>query len=196
MKNASLSYHKECPITPLSGAGGATSFAYRCPVLENGRIGSAVPVPHPIKEARKLWCLLRIEVDGVEVRFATPDELDLFITTLRPGRMPSRTTRVFKGSDASRKNRPNQNWFSRLPAKAKSAKWRPVFQAYVKQSKDVQAFRAFYERDPLNWAWEGQNADGLFYHRHQAHRFYLDAKPKNQARAIGKMGGVQSDAPI
>ncbi len=138
-------------------------------------MGRPVPVKHSLLLRRNLWCLLRVEVNGEDLQFSTPQQLDIVIDTLSHNPMPSRTTRSFHGPNASRKNRHNHSWFSGLPAKAESTNWREQFVAFVARAKPVQEFRDFYAADPPVWRCDGQNPDGLFYCRAQAVRHYPES---------------------
>lgn len=141
MKQARLSYSKEFQWSPMSGWAGARSRAYRVQSFER----SPVMVRHPFLESLKLWCGLELEYQNVFLQFSMPAELDLFVSVMQQNPLPSGESLV-KGH---RLGRPNNHWLSRLPAKAKSRKFRLGVLKFIDQNQTVKEFYNFYANKEL-----------------------------------------------
>jgi len=77
------------------------------------------PVPDPIPH--KGYAFLHVEVDGIDLQFSSPAQLDHFIEVLDTKPLPtSRQLSSRRGLPVG----PNGHWLSRLPAKLKSPRRR------------------------------------------------------------------------
>lgn len=141
MKSARLSYHRSFPWTPVSGRAGARGWAWKIERMQNGEWARPVQIVHPFMSSVKLWCLLQVEFQGVELRFATPAELDHVCDILLRNPMPSGRSLVPECAVG----RPNGHWLSRLPSKAKPWRFRQALLTYLARAKPVAEFRAFYK---------------------------------------------------
>ncbi|SHH67458.1 hypothetical protein [Cognatishimia maritima] len=136
MKKAKLTYSKEFCWGPISGWAGARKFAYSNQSFERG----PAVVRHPFLTSSKLWCQLEIEYQNILLLFSMPPELDQFTFVMGMNPLPSGGSLV-KGQ---RLGRPNNHWLSRLPAKAKSRKFRLGLLKYIEESNVVRDFYDFY----------------------------------------------------
>lgn len=141
MKRASLSYHRDFPWTPISGWAGARWSVWLLRQSGPGRRIRIVREHSRFLRQRALWCLLTLDFDDVQLRFATPQELDDMLDIL------SRQPRPSAGSLVSwqRLGRPNNHWLSRLPKQAKTRKFHAALCKFVARDKTVQSFRDFYK---------------------------------------------------
>lgn len=151
MKQASLSYHGTFPETPLSFWAGHARYAWIRAGTASGQKRKPQMVDHPFRRQRRLWCLLSVHLDGVDLVFATPRELDMLTQTLSRNPLPSGCSL----DPRFRLGRPNNHWLSRLPAKAKSHKYREKLIAYLGGAAPVQEFLTFYDHPPLCYEYKG-----------------------------------------
>lgn len=85
---------------------------------------------------------LSVELDGVELHFWLPEELDHVAEIL--SRTPLPTAYTLHKQDAG-ETALNSHWLSRLPKRAKTTKWRTRFIKFLaSQPKPLREFRAFY----------------------------------------------------
>ncbi|MGR3635355.1 MAG: hypothetical protein ACU0BK_05440 [Shimia sp.] len=147
MKKAELRYSREFLWTPVSGWAGARAWSWTLSKTVGGKMRKPVRKQHPFTNSLKLWCQLCVEVDGLQLRFSTPRELDHFLSVIGQNPMPS-GHRLVKGQLLGR---PNNHWLSRLPAKAKSGKMRARLVAFLASNRTVAEFRAFYEGKDLQF---------------------------------------------
>jgi len=113
--------------------------------------------------------LLSVHFQGVELRFALPEELDLFMSVMSRNPLPSGRSLV---PDCAI-GRPNQHWLSRLPKEAKPWKFRQAICKYLSECKTVKEFRAFYQQRPIQFKFEGVCAS--YFEVHAAVREQLSA---------------------
>lgn len=93
------------------------------------------PLPRPV--AGKGWPMLEVEVNGVALTFSSMAEVAHVVDVL--SRNPLPTTRRLS-ADRGAGSGPNRHWLSRLPARAKSAKFRRDLVAYLRRaSRDYAA---------------------------------------------------------
>lgn len=151
MKSAKLSYHTIFPATPISGRAGARWYGWASGTTAGGQRKRPTQVTHPFLSQKKLWCLLSIHFQGVDLRFAMPEELDQFIAVMSRNPMPSGRSLV---PDCAI-GRPNNHWLSRLPKKAKPWKFRQAVCRYLAENETTKRFRAFYEGQPVQFRFEG-----------------------------------------
>lgn len=151
MKSALLEYHREFPQTPMSGWAGARWHAWLRAEDAGGQFRRPVRVSHPFLAQRKLWCLLSVEFDSVDLRFAMPPELDLFLDVMSQNPLPSGRALVPDQSIG----RPNNHWLLRLPAQAKPNKFRQRLCAYLRAAPEVTEFRKFYQANPVQFDFPG-----------------------------------------
>lgn len=144
MKSAELSYHSGFPSTPISWWAGARSDGWVRPRTASGQFKRAARIVHPFLDQRKLWCLLSVHFQGVDLRFAMPEELDQFIAVMSRNPLPSGGSLV----PGWPLGRPPQHWLARLPGKAKPWKFRHAVCEYLRQSEVARQFRAFYSSQP------------------------------------------------
>lgn len=150
MKSATLSYHKDFPTTPISGAAGARRIGWVTATSASGQWRKPYMIDHPFITQRKLWCLLEVHFNRVTLRFATPQELDLFLQVMSRNPLPSGYALV----PYCPIGRPNNHWLSRLPARAKSLKFRKALCGYLQNSPKVAKFRSFYQDHPVQTQFE------------------------------------------
>lgn len=145
MKSAQISFHRTFPATPVSGWVGARWHAWVREDDATGYLKLLSIVPHPFPNQRKLWCMLEVHVDEVDLRFAMPQELDHFIDILSQNPLPS--GRSLTPNCAI--GRPKNHWLTRLPSKAKSLKFRKRIFSYLSECHASAEFRDFYKQDPV-----------------------------------------------
>ncbi|MBW6420669.1 hypothetical protein KX729_04375 [Rhizobium sp. XQZ8] len=151
MKSATLSYHREFPWAPMSGWAGATTAGWVQQKMPSGQRKRPKSVSHPFPFQRKLWCRLAVHFDGVDLIFAMPAELDLFISVMSQNPLPS-GWRLLKGWP---KGRPNGHWLSRLPKEAKPWNFRQAICKFLRENETVREFRQFYVAQPVKFSFEG-----------------------------------------
>ncbi len=139
MKSLELHYSGTFPYTPVSGWTRRQFGYFKSP---RGRFPRQEDwVPNPFFTSRKRWCALEVHLDGITLWFATPEELD-HVRGVLAGKV-LQSTRV--PGDSRRVGRPNRHWLSRLPAKAKTPKFRHRFEKLVTSgTPEMAAFRQFY----------------------------------------------------
>ncbi|KAB7614483.1 hypothetical protein F9L33_07535 [Amylibacter sp. SFDW26] len=152
MKNAKLSYHQDFPQTPVSGWAGVRRYAW---VNQQNDSGQWKRPKHkyvyPFEKQRKLWCLLEIHFQGVDLIFALPAELDQFIEIMSQNPLPS-GNRLIKGRKLGR---PNNHWLSRLPKKTKPWAFRQKLCKYLETAPQASEFREFYTSHPVRLKFDG-----------------------------------------
>jgi hypothetical protein len=151
MKSARINLYRNFPETPMSGRAGARYYAWVQRTNDSGQPKSPERVGHPFLEQRKSWCLLSVHFNGVDLRFAMIEELDLFLNVMSRNPLPSGYSLV---PDCAI-GRPSRHWLARLPKQAKSWKFRKALCDFLRANTTVQAFRAFYERNPVKFHFEG-----------------------------------------
>lgn len=112
---------------------------------------------HPFSEQRKLWLQLSVEFQGVLLVFATPLELDQFLSVMSKNPLPSGRS-LFPGRAVGR---PNNHWLSRLPSKAKTLKFRTAACRYLTEAPAARRFREFYASSPVRIQFVGFYASHL-----------------------------------
>ena len=90
------------------------------------------PLPDPVPG--KGWARLSVEFNGVVLEFASGHEVEHVIEVLSTNPLP--TTRSLSRLRGSPKG-PNSHWLSRLPAKAKSWKFRQQLVAHLSKAKET-----------------------------------------------------------
>lgn len=102
------------------------------------------PLPRPVPGCG--WASLLVDVDGVRLVFSSTEEVEHVIDVLSQNPLPTtRQLSIQRGTTVG----PNRHWLSRLPAKAKPAKFRDKLVRYLKRclpefraaSTDDRAFR-------------------------------------------------------
>ncbi|ANL47973.1 hypothetical protein AMC87_CH03320 [Rhizobium phaseoli] len=151
MKSAELFYSREFLETPISGWAGARLFGWVREKTLGGQIKRPRRVMHPFASQRKLWCLLAVHFDGVDLIFATPLELDQFLAVMSQNPLPSGWA-LIPGQSVGR---PNNHWLSRLPKGAKSWKFRQSICRFLRQAGVVREFRDFYAGEPVKLQFDG-----------------------------------------
>ncbi|PDT38381.1 hypothetical protein CO671_03045 [Rhizobium sp. M10] len=151
MKSAELFYSREFPETPMSWWAGARLNGWIPETTRSGQIKRPRRIVHSFASQRKLWCLLAVHFDGVDLIFATPLELDQFLAVMSQNPLPSGWALV----PGNLLGRPNKHWLSRLPKKAKSWKFRQSICKFLLQAGTVGEFREFYAREPLKLQFDG-----------------------------------------
>jgi hypothetical protein len=160
MKSAELSFQSTFPWTPVSGRAGARMYGCIREKTPGGQLRRPRWIAHPFLEQRKQWCLLSIHFNGIDLRFAMPEELDHFVDVMSRNPLPSGGSLV----PAHAIGRPKNHWLARLPKEAKSWKYRQALCNYLSDNKTVKEFRAYYKDRPVVFEF-----DGVF-------DSYLDAK--------------------
>jgi len=151
MKSAQLSYHPTFPWAPLSGRVGARMHGWVRERTASGQHKRPSWVTHPFLDQRKLWCLLSVHFQGVDLRFAMPEELDHFIEVMSRNPLPSGPSLV-PGHPIGR---PKNHWLARLPKAAKPWKYRQAVCKYLSDNETVGEFRDFYKGRPIVFEFEG-----------------------------------------
>lgn len=151
MKTARLSYHRQFPATPISGRAGARWFAWVPGPRLGGQATRPVEMAHPFLHQRPLWCLLTVQFDRLELRFATPEELDQFLRVMSQNPLPSGRSLV----PDQAVGRPNGHWLSRLPARAKPWKFRQRLCRHLQMLPEAARFRRFYGDHPVQFRFDG-----------------------------------------
>jgi hypothetical protein len=98
------------------------------------------------RKGRARWAQLLVELDGVALAFWLPEELQMYcdVFVRKPFPTALTLTRESRGSHEL-----NTHWLSRLPKKAKAAKFRHRFLRYVSAEPPVlMEFYRFYSRYP------------------------------------------------
>ena len=151
MKSAQLTYHRAFPWSPISGWAGAREYGWVQRPNASGQPRLPETIYHPFPWQRLLWCRLAVHFQGVDLLFAMPLELDQFIAVMGANPLPSGRSLL----PEQRRGRPNNHWLSRLPAKAKTWKFRQAVCRYLETSPEVRRFRAFYEAKPPRLEFKG-----------------------------------------
>jgi len=151
MKSAQTSLHSSFPETPVSQWAGARWLGWTRENDATGNLKRLRQVRHPFLDQRKVWCLLEVHFDGVDLLFATPQELDQFIDVLSQNPLPSGRSLVTECAIG----RPNRHWLARLPKRAKSLKFRERVCRFLKECHSATKFRDFYKGDPVNFVFHG-----------------------------------------
>ncbi|GLK56145.1 hypothetical protein JOD31_001061 [Methylopila capsulata] len=151
MKSAKLSYHSSFPWTPISGWAGARGYGWAYLSGPGGQFRRPKFIKHPFPTQRRLWCLLKVEFNGIKLDFATPQEVDHFRNVMRRKVLPSGHALV----SGRAVGRPNNHWLSRLPKKAKPWKFREAICRYLEEVPEVREFRSFYAENPIRMQFEG-----------------------------------------
>lgn len=151
MKSAKTSLHSSFPGTPVSWWAGARWYGWTREIDAAGNLKRHRQVRHPFLDQRKVWCMLEVHFDGLDLIFATPRELDQFIDVLSRNPLPS--GRSLEPDCAI--GRPNRHWLARLPKKSKSLKFRERLSGYLKRCDSAAEFRDFYEGDPVKFVFDG-----------------------------------------
>ncbi len=151
MKSARLSSSRTFPETPISGWTGVRWSGWVREKTPAGQQMKPRRVVHPFLLQRKLWYLLEVHFNSVDLRFATPLELDHFIAVMSQNPLPSGWSLV----RGQRWGRPNNHWLSRLPKAAKSWKFRQAICKYLQEAETVKLFRQCYASQPLRLNIEG-----------------------------------------
>ena len=151
MNNIELSYHREFPFTPLSYWAGQHINGWVNKQTVSGQWRSPTYGETPFATQRKLWCRLEVQFRGVTLFFATPQELDHFLAIMQQKHLPSGPSLV----QGRRMGRPNNHWLSRLPAKAKSWKFRNAICEFLSRQAGVRKFRGFYQNQPVQTEFPG-----------------------------------------
>jgi hypothetical protein len=152
MKNTELSYHKDFPQTPVSGWAGARWYAWINHRNDSGQWKHPIRKPHPFLSQRKLWCLLEIHFQGVDLIFAMPAELDQFIKIMSQNPLPSGGS-LIEGRISL--GRPNKHWLSRLPKQTKPWNFRQKLLKFLETDPKVSEFREFYTFQPIELKFDG-----------------------------------------
>ena len=123
MKRHEILYHPTFTATPLS------FWVHRHLDEDVAWVSSRTfdpPLPKPVPALG--WPMLKVEFNGLELYFASAQELHHFMRVISQNPMPTSTQlSKMRGTTLG----PNQHWLSRLPAKAKSAKMRKVLFEYL-----------------------------------------------------------------
>lgn len=151
MKKITLSYHRDFQWAPISGRAGARKYGWKNLRTETGQWKSPKTVRHPFAKQRKLWCVMVVEFQDIELIFAMPPELDQFLDVMSQNPLPS-GHRLVKGQKLGS---PNGHWLSRLPKKAKSWAFRQKICRFLETDPRVQKFRDFYMSQPVQLEFEG-----------------------------------------
>lgn len=147
MKSAALTYHKAFPETPISSWVGARFWAWKPSYSLSGQPMRPIRSAHPFLVQRPLWCRLDVHFNGIDLRFAFPQEVDHFLHVMEKNPLPS----GHRLSPGTRIGRPMRHWLAKLPARAKSARFRKMLCDYLHKEKKVQDFRAFYAARPVSF---------------------------------------------
>jgi hypothetical protein len=151
MKLIQLTYHSDFPYTPMSGRAGARYEGWVLQETGRGQYKRPKRIVHPFLEQRKMWCLLSVHFNGVDLRFAMPSELDLFISVMSQNPLPSGRSLV---PDCAI-GRPKRHWLAKLPKEAKPWKFRSAICKFLAENEDVKRFRDFYASNPPRFEFEG-----------------------------------------
>ena len=152
MKKSWLTYSNELtstPITPWVDDG--QRYGWVNERAENGQWRRPKRVRTAFQTQLKQWCVLEVDYLDVRLVFALPTELDNFIEIMSTNPLPSGPS-LLKGQKFGR---PNKHWLSRLPAKAKSLKFRQAICKWLGANSDVENFRQYYRDRPLQRKYEG-----------------------------------------
>jgi hypothetical protein len=99
-----------------------------------------------IARGRRRWMQLVISLDGIDLAFWLPAELDHVAEVFRTRPFP--TARTLAQRDPG-EGLLNQHWLSRLPKAAKAARFRARFLTLVQADPpEIAAFRRFYAAPP------------------------------------------------
>ena len=145
MKSAQISFHDSFPTTPVSYWAGARWSAWIRKEDATGHLQHLTIVRHPFAIQRKAWCLLEVHFDTVELRFATPQELDHFVGVL--AKNPLQSGRSLFPDCAI--GRPKGHWLAKLPSKAKSRKFRKRICIFLAECPEANEFLEFYRNKPV-----------------------------------------------
>lgn len=151
MKSAQIDLYRNFPDAPMSGSAGARYYGWVQRTTDSGQPKSPERVGHPFLQQRKSWCLLSVHFNGVDLRFAMIEELDLFLNVMSRNPLPSGYSLV---PDCPI-GRPSRHWLARLPKQTKPWKFRKALCDFLRENATVLAFRAFYERTPVKFHFDG-----------------------------------------
>lgn len=125
MKQATIRYSRCYRPGPVS----FWAHVPRAGAVSRGAAAYDPPLPGPV--AGKGWPILDVEVNGVALTFSSMAEVEHVIDVLSRNPLPTtRRLSALRGAAFG----PNKHWLSRLPAKAKSAKFRRVLVAYLRKA--------------------------------------------------------------
>jgi hypothetical protein len=133
-------------------------------------------ITHPFMRQRRIWCLLSVHFDGVDLKFATPAEIDRFLEVMSRNPLPSGRSLV----PHYPLGRPKYHWLASLPKGATSWKFRAALCRYLVGNEEVRRFREFYAKQPLRYSFEDV-FDSFFAADAVARRMAMDGK--NSARS-------------
>ncbi|QWW69876.1 hypothetical protein KQ933_09335 [Rhizobium sp. WYJ-E13] len=151
MKSAKIFYSHEFPETPISGWAGARWNGWVRENTPSGQPMNPRRVVHPFLSQRKIWYLLDVHFNGVDLLFATPLELDQFIAVMSQKILPSGWALV----PGRPLGRPSNHWLSRLPKEAKSWKFRQAICKFLQEADTVKRFRNRYASQPVKLHFDG-----------------------------------------
>lgn len=157
MKSAVFSRREVFPETPISFWAGARRFGWTRSVTPGGQRRRPQRIPHPFLSQRKMWGLLEASFQGVDLIFATPQELDQFLAVMSRNPLPSGGSLV----PGWRLGRPNAHWLSRLPKAAKPWRFRRAICAWLPEQEAVRDFREFYRANPVQTLFVGVHSSPL-----------------------------------
>ncbi|MEM9972579.1 MAG: hypothetical protein AAF771_00265 [Pseudomonadota bacterium] len=154
MKHAEIRYSSQFPRSPISGWIGPRYGIW----VQHRTASGQWRRPHwqrsPFFQNRKRWAQLITHLDGVNMVFATPQELDHFIDVMSQNPLPKGRS---LGADYPATSLPNNHWLSRFPARGKSRKFREKAIRFLSSDRPaIREFRSFY------WEVDFSDAEGVF----------------------------------
>ncbi len=143
MKLIDLTYHDDFPASPISGWTGPRYGIWVRTKTSTGQRRKPGWQRAPFYSSRRKWARLEVHLDGINMVFATPLELDHFVDVMSRNPLP-KGANLYPGFE--RPGLPNQHWLSRFPAKGKTAKFRAkAVRFLISDHPRIRAFRTFYE---------------------------------------------------
>lgn len=143
MKSIEVRYSDDFPTSPMTGWTGVRYGVWISDRTVSGQRRKAQWRRAPFYSSRKRWAELHAHLDGIDMQFATPQELDHFIDVMSRNPLP-KGANLFPGF--RRPGLPNKHWLSRFPARGKSRKFRDKAIAFLTSKEPaLTEFRAFYK---------------------------------------------------
>ena len=165
MKNIQVRYSSQFLRSPMSDWVGVPYYFWVKGRTPSGQKRKLRSLPHPFYVKYNVYAQLVAHLDGINLVFATPQELDHFVEIMSMNPLP-RGRRFYPKRVSP--GLPNTHWLSRFPAKGKSWKFRQKAIKFLTAPKPaIQEFRHFYANKSLDEVGDlfgGRSFEGSGYH--------------------------------
>lgn len=146
MKSMELRISNRALVGPMTGWVEPRFGFWVQETTETGQIKRAQWVRNPLFRSLARFAQLHTHLDGIDMVFAFPTELDHFIDVMARNPLPSGPN--FAGAAVGL---PNGHWLSRFPGKGKSTKFRTKAVKFLQEPRpEIREFRSFYKSVDLS----------------------------------------------